>query len=92
MQFSKLHILRHCLDMKINIEILKNFFREHYDPFFGESFFFATFFLNNTINTVSDETTRASVLNIEQPYHDWLSQEIWARCIEEILCEADLKP
>ena len=56
--------------MKINIEILKNFFREHYDPFFGESFFFATFFLNNTINTVSDETTRASVLNIEQPYHD----------------------
>lgn len=45
MQFSKLHILRHCLDMKINIEILKNFFREHYDPFFGESFFLQHFFL-----------------------------------------------
>ena len=53
--------------MKINIEILKNFFREHYDPFFGESFFFAIFFLNNTSNTVSDEATRTSVLNIEQP-------------------------
>ena len=42
-------------------------------------------------DTVSDGVTKTLVLNIERAQHDYLSQGIWARCIEYFLCDTGLK-
>ena len=42
-------------------------------------------------DTVSDGVTKTLVLNTERAQHDYLSQGIWARCIEYFLCDTGLK-